>query len=189
VRPLYQEQFTYTPHAVPILSFNRTPRIKGEDEGLWRRLHFVTFDVNLCALPEHMRRNTDDVDAELAAEGSGILNWLLEGFAAERAMGLAPPPSVVRLKEELRGVSDPVGEFFAACVQARQGARLSARELYETYSTWANDNGASVVSPIQFGRLISEKDLATRFNIKGRRYYRDICLIEAPSDSDVEAFR
>jgi P4 family phage/plasmid primase-like protien len=188
-RGLNKEMFFFTPNGVPILSFNRTPKIKGEDEGLWRRLHFVTFDVNLSALPRELRRDPDVVLAELKAEGSGILNRLLEGFVAERAMGLAPPPSIVKLKEELRGISDPVGEFFADNIEVSPGARISAIELYEMYSAWATDNGASVVSSIQFGRLINEKGLAERFQINGRKYYRGVRQIGTRDGVGEEDFR
>jgi len=125
-RALNMPQFIYRPTAVPILSFNRTPRIKGEDEGLWRRLDFVIFEVELHKLDVALRRDMGAVQAELQAEGPGILNWLLEGFASVKALGeLAPPLAVSRLKEELRGVADPVGEFWRDMVIATPGADLA----------------------------------------------------------------
>lgn len=46
-RALNQPPFIYTPRGTPILSFNRTPKVNGDDLGTWRRLLFIPFDVNL----------------------------------------------------------------------------------------------------------------------------------------------
>jgi P4 family phage/plasmid primase-like protien len=78
VRALNKDQFYYYPRGVPVISFNRTPRIKDEDEGTRRRLVFIPFDVELHKLPPEKRRAPAEVQAELRAEGPGVLNWLLE---------------------------------------------------------------------------------------------------------------
>ena len=40
-RALQSAQFLYRPTAIPIISFNRTPRIKNEDPGTRRRFVFI----------------------------------------------------------------------------------------------------------------------------------------------------
>ena len=81
-RALGMPQFYYRPQAVPILSFNRTPRIKDEDEGTRRRLIFFPFEVNLRALPPEQRRNPSEFEEVLKRERAGILNWLIKGALA-----------------------------------------------------------------------------------------------------------
>jgi Predicted ATPase len=174
-RALNCPMFYYRPTAVPILSFNRTPRIKGEDEGLWRRLEFVLFGVELHKLPDGQRRDAEEVRAELREEGAGILNWLLEGFAAARALGgLHPPPAVRRVKDDLRGASDPVGEFFADCVEEADG-NLPISEAFAAFQAYCEKNGLAEVHRARFGRVIAEKGLAETGksgsvrHLKGRR--------------------
>jgi P4 family phage/plasmid primase-like protien len=178
-RGLGLPQFIYTPSAVPLLSFNRTPQIKDEDEGLWRRLEFVLFNVELHLLPQDERRDMGEVLAELKAEGPGILNWLLEGYAAARQ--LHPPPAVERFKAELRGASDPVGEFLAACVEDAPGEHIASRELHEVFTAWCGENGARALSLQAFGKLLSEKGLKSGTRRKAKHWLHKRLHPDAPS--------
>lgn len=181
-RALGQAQFIYTPNALPVLSFNRTPQIKDEDEGLWRRLEFVLFNVELHLLPEHQRRDMGEVLEELKAEGPGILNWLLDGYAAARHLGrLHPPPAVVRFKEELRGASDPVGEFLAACVEDAPGEHIASRDLHEVFTAWCGENGARAFSLQAFGKLLAEKGLKSGTRRKAKHWLHKRLHPDAPS--------
>ncbi|MFN3615038.1 MAG: phage/plasmid primase, P4 family [Rubrimonas sp.] len=174
-RALNMPQFIYTPTAVPVISFNRTPEVRGEDEGTWRRLIFIPFDVDLRRLPEAMRRGPDDVEAELMAEGSGILNLLLDAFASVRAIGLAPPPAAQAMKTELRSASDPVGEFMRACTERAEGARVQAKELFAAYAAWCEQAGAKAFTPHTVGKLLIEKGYRKTVS-GGRTYYVDLSL-------------
>jgi len=179
-RALNMPQFIYTPTAVPIISFNRTPEVKGEDEGTWRRLVFIPFDVDLRALPEHLRREPEAVEAELKAEGAGILNLLLRAFGDVRAIGLAPPPAATAMKAELRGASDPVGEFMRACTERAEGARTQAKELFAAYAAWCEQCGAKAFTPHTVAKLLAEKGWKKTVS-GGRTYYLETLLtVEAP---------
>ena len=72
IRALHCQQFTYRPSGIPIIQFNRTPKIKDEDEGTHRRLIFIPLEVNLRNLPEEQRRNPLEIEAALKSELSGI---------------------------------------------------------------------------------------------------------------------
>ncbi|TPE52603.1 DNA primase family protein [Amaricoccus solimangrovi] len=147
-RGLNQGQFYYRPTAFPILSFNRTPRIKNEDEGTRRRLVFIPFEVNLRALPEDRRRSPIEVERALKAEGPGVLNWMLEGWRAYRERadagigappGIDPPEAMRALKDSLLEHADPIGEFIKDCCRsdaAGPGIRSSA--FFRVYSEWCD---------------------------------------------------
>jgi putative DNA primase/helicase len=128
-RKLQGDPFWFTPMGLPVLSFNKTPRIKGDDEGTWRRLIFIPFDVALGDLPENQKREQSQVEAELKLEASGILNRLLEGYRRYKAEGLAPPPRAIEMKAERRAASDPVGEFVEDCTERATGGKIQAQEL------------------------------------------------------------
>jgi P4 family phage/plasmid primase-like protien len=170
-RALHQNPFKYTPTAIPVLQFNRTPRIVEEDEGLRRRLVFIPFDVELHKLPEKQRKDPRKVEAALQDELSGILNWMLAGYKkyAERLdkgkgapPGIDPPPMMLALRDRLLRQADPVGEFLADVTRSDIGKRLDLKELYTRFIDWADCNGTAHVKSWTFQRLLTEKGYETR---------------------------
>ena len=135
-RALGTDQFIYRPTGVPILSFNRTPRIRDEDEGTRRRLVFFPFDVNLRALPKNKQRDPSEIAGVLKHEASGILNWMIEGFIDYKKEGLDVPPIMEELKSTLMEAADPVGEFIKDCCRAETGELINVKEMYRVYQAW-----------------------------------------------------
>jgi len=72
-----ENEFEFRPGAKIFLATNHEPRIRGTDEGIWRRLWLLPFTVTI---PED-KRDPGILD-KLEAEGSGILNWCIEGLRA-----------------------------------------------------------------------------------------------------------
>lgn len=139
--PKNQALFNYVPVGVPVLQANKMPNVNDPSEGFWRRVYPVMFGVALHELPEAERRTDAEMLAILAAERSGILNWLIEGYVEFRDIGLRPPPKVQELKGSLRALSDPVGQFLAD--MTRHGAGLSVRtsELQRAFNAWSESEG------------------------------------------------
>ena len=70
------------------LSTNHLPKIDGNDDGIWRRVKLIPFTVNL----RDVVKPIPDLDKILVeSEGSGILNWLLAGYADYRKNGFVVP--------------------------------------------------------------------------------------------------
>lgn len=171
-RALNQPIFYYRPSAFPILSFNRTPRIKNEDEGTRRRLVFFPFEVNLRQLPEDRRRSPVEIEAALKAEGSGILNWMLDGWReyrrrADRGIGAPPgidPPDAMRmLKDALLEHADPIGEFIRDCCGSAPGtAEIRTSTFYRVYAAWCEMTGAACYGKQAVTRIMQEKGIGKR---------------------------
>jgi len=88
VRRLYENEFEFRPGAKIFLATNHEPRIRGTDEGIWRRLWLLPFTVTI---PED-KRDPGILD-KLEAEGSGILKLVYRGAPAvsgERLQTRAP---------------------------------------------------------------------------------------------------
>ena len=81
-RRLRQDFFEYMPQFKLLLSFNNKPQVRGQDEGIWRRLLLVPFEVTI---PKEAR--DPEFSKKLEAEGSGILNWMLDGYRLWRETG------------------------------------------------------------------------------------------------------
>lgn len=177
-RGLYADPFFWTPSGIPILSCNRTPKIKDEDEGTRRRLVFIPFDVNLRALPPEQQRSQGEVEAELRAEGSGILNWMIEGFQEFMRIGVALPAPMIRLKEQLLESADPVGVFVDEMCTRETTGRLSVSDFYKVYEAWCEQEGRQLYKMKTVGDVMVEKGFE-RGPVKGRSHWKG--LIWAPA--------
>ena len=78
------------------------PEIKGTDEGIWRRIHLIPFDVRIK--PAAQNKN---LVRELVMELPGILNWALKGYLAWRKGGLKPPEAIQAASAEYRREQGP----------------------------------------------------------------------------------
>ncbi len=154
-RAMYREPFEFIPDWKLIISCNRKPRITGGDRGIWRRTNVVPWPVSI---PEaEMDR---DLEAKLAAEASGILNWALAGWADWLVRGdLGPPRAVMEATEEYRMNSDPFAAFVANCCELEDGAREPAIRLFNAYRGWVAESGFDAMKQTSFGRALSETGL------------------------------
>ncbi|WP_116134326.1 phage/plasmid primase, P4 family [Tropicimonas sp. IMCC34043] len=180
-RGLNSPFFFWTPRGIPLISCNRTPKIKDEDEGTKRRLVFLPFDVNLRALPIEKQRPQAEVEAALRAEGSGILNWLLDGFAAFVARGVDMPEQMKTLKASLLESADPVGVFIAEMTTPSAKDRLNVTEFYKVYERWCDVEGRALYQPKTVGDVMVEKGFE-RTKYCGRSCWRGLSWSELARD-------
>jgi putative DNA primase/helicase len=112
IRRLHQEFIDVYPVFNLVISANRKPDIRGDNDGIWRRVHLVPFDVQIP--PEERDKALGD---KLWAERAGILNWLIGGALDYLERGkLEPPPTVVSATEEYRAENDVMGAFIRAAL-------------------------------------------------------------------------
>lgn len=165
-RALGMPQFIYRPSGIPIIQFNRTPRIKNEDEGTRRRLIFIPLEVNLRELPPEKRRNPLEVEAAMEKELPGILNWMLDGFRDFQARldvgqgvppGIDPPDAMLNLKDRIMESADPVGSFLKECTEITPEGRARTADFFRAFKSWARDNGARVYSDAALRDNLIEK--------------------------------
>lgn len=172
-RGLYADPFFWTPRGMPILSCNRTPKIKDEDEGTRRRLVFLPFDVNLRALPPEKQRDQGEVEAEMRSQGSGILNWLIEGYQEFMHLGIAMPKAMTRLKTQLLEAADPVGVFLEGMTEKENTGRLSVSAFYKVHEMWCEQEGRQLYQMKTVGDIMVEKGFE-RGPINGRSHWKGL---------------
>lgn len=165
-RALGKEFFFYRPQGVPVIQFNRTPRIKDEDEGLRRRLVFLPLEVNLHELPADKRRNPVEVMHTLRGELPGVLNWMLDGFRDFHTrvvaglgvpLGIDPPHAMLSLKDQILESADPVGSFLKSCADIDPKGRTRTSDFFRCFKNWARDNGARIYSDAALRDTVVEK--------------------------------
>jgi putative DNA primase/helicase len=112
----------------------------------------VPFDVQVPEA-EQDKRLLD----KLALERSGVLNWLLDGFAAWQRDGLAPPDAIATRTERYRQEQDHLGGFLAACCDIGAGYTADAKALREAYEKWCEEAGLEPLSKRFFGLRLGER--------------------------------
>jgi putative DNA primase/helicase len=152
-RFLFGEYFDFTPQFKIFLATNHKVVIKDQSKALWRRIKFVSFQVEI---PEEQQDR--QLPEKLKREGPGILNWLLNGCLSWQQGGLATPDEVLddiaKYKEEM----DVVGAFLAECCVLAPGASAPAKGLYETYVEWAKNSGEKwPLTQRAFGMSLTER--------------------------------
>jgi putative DNA primase/helicase len=151
-RRLFQEQFEFRPKFKLVISFNTKPSVRGQDEGIWRRLLMLPFKT---FIPDGRRDR--HLKQKLLAERVGIFNWMLDGFRLWREQGLNPPAAVKEATEAYRAESDPIGQFMEQATVRREGGIIPAADLYVAYQAWCSANGLEPVSKNLLGRRVRDK--------------------------------
>ena len=138
VRQLHSDFIEVRPHFKLTISGNHKPDIRGTDDGIWRRVLLVPFDVQI---PENER--DENLIDKLWEERAGILNWLIEGLMTFLEGGLQEPDQVLEATQEYRADSDPIGTFLGECcvVSGSSDDFLSARELIDGFNLWLDQRG------------------------------------------------
>lgn len=158
VRALNADFVEVHPHFKLTISGNHKPEIRGTDDGIWRRVSLVPWDVTIP--PE---RRDPTLGEKLFAEAPGILNWLIDGAISYLEGGLQEPEAVKTATQEFREESDPVGAFLvAACViTGSENDSIGARELGEAFNYWLSEKGEGMWKP---------RTVALRLKDKARRW-------------------
>ena len=147
-RQLYENNTRFKQRACLAVSTNHKPKVTGTDLGIWSRL--VLFPCN--AKVTNPNKNLAE---ELKTEGSGILNWLLEGYRLWEAEGLTIPDSVKAVTAEYRKECDTVGRFIQdACNMNLVDLKASA--VYQAYRRWCDQEGHNPLAQVRFGQKLSE---------------------------------
>jgi len=154
-RRLRQDLFSFMPRPKVFMECNSRPVIKGDDEGIWRRIHLVMFEHQV---------GVADVDRELGrklrAEYPGILNWVIDGVAGWLDRGLDPPDRVKAALEDYRKGSSPFGEWFADRLVLEPGAKTGAAELFGDFKVWCEDQGIErIMSQTAFGNALADRQV------------------------------
>ncbi|QQG36838.1 MAG: hypothetical protein HYS17_03440 [Micavibrio aeruginosavorus] len=179
VRHLHKDFFEFKPQFKLCLSFNNKPYIRGQDEGIWRRILLVPFtqrfvdEDQLGKFPGALPK-IENLDKKLKAEAPGILNWLLDGYRMWAESGLKIPDKVRAATTEYRHESNPVHQFLDAWCEMKAGATIPAARLYDAYKLWCKDAALDPLNQNKFGRRMSEMNIE-RYTYQ-YVYYRGVQL-------------
>lgn len=136
VRALHADFIQVRPIFSLTISGNHKPDIRGTDDGIWRRLLLVPFDVSI---PKAEQIPKAELDAILMAEAPAIFtNRLLPALRSVLELGLQEPASVINATAEFREESDPFGTFLddACMVTGDAEDTIKSRDLTMAFHYW-----------------------------------------------------
>ncbi len=148
---LYRETFWFHPQLKARMVTNHRPKVKGTDEGIWRRMRLIPYNVDFTG------REDRELPSKLRDEAPGILAWAVRGCRAWQCDGLAAPEALLAQTRDWRNEDDTVKRFIAdECTTTVPSAKARSADLYAAYRRWAAAEG------------IPERDLKTS-NAFGRQ--------------------
>jgi len=156
-RSLYKDPIEFDPTHKLLLYGNHKPTINGTDQGIWRRMNLIPFEVSI---PESDRDR--DLLEVLKSERDGILAWMVEGCQQWRRVGLSPPGAVVNATQDFRGQSDHVGRFIGECCVQGAGVFVAKGELYTEYKRWCDREGEDPLAKNTFSTRISQRGIESK---------------------------
>lgn len=180
-RFLYHEHFEYVPRFKIWLASNHKPMIRGNDEGIWRRILMIPFTVRITE-----EEKDPTLPTKLAAEAPAIFQWAADGAKLWYEEGLNAPDIVREATQAYRDEMDSIGLFMTMRCVLATNVRAMATSLYRHYHTWAEAVGERPLSQKKFGMRLDERGIAKRRTNKGYEYQgiaiRDDEAIEQTSD-------
>jgi putative DNA primase/helicase len=140
-RFLYSPEFEYRPTYKVWMATNHRPVISEDDEGIWRRIRLIPFNVQIS-----VEQRVKDMDERLRAEWPGILAWAVEGCMAWQRHGLGTSEQIDIATATYREDSNNVGQFVDEMCFLEPAAQERSGILYRGYQGWCQGQGQRPVS-------------------------------------------
>ena len=177
-RFLWTELFEFTPTHKLWLSTNHKPEIRGTDNAIWRRIRLIPWSVTIPPAEQNKK-----LPATLRRELAGILAWIVRGCLEWRREGLQAPDEVRRATGQYRAEMDVLAGFLAECCELDTGHWEYAKDLYECYKRWCDENGERPEPQRKFGGRLGERGfLRDRGGARGAGIWRGVRLTEGEKE-------
>jgi putative DNA primase/helicase len=156
---------------------NHKPIVKGTDDGIWRRMRLIPFNVTI---PEEER--DANLPEALKTELDGILAWAVRGCLEWQHDGLGVPDEVKNATKKYRAEMDSLAEFIVDCCVEGPGYLAGAADLHKRYSAWCASINETPMTATMFGRALRERGFEKEHTRNGA-IYKGIGLIGQVTES------
>lgn len=156
-RFMYGEYFEFNPEFKIWMAGNHKPVIRGNDDGIWRRIKLIPFS-NTVAKEDRDSHLQDKLSNEL----SGIFNWALEGCLEWQDSGLGGCSSINDATTEYRTEMDQIQEWIDECCNLQPNASTQATVLYKNYKEWSEDYCGYSMTQKKFGMKLKERGFSSK---------------------------
>jgi putative DNA primase/helicase len=173
------EWFDFAPTHKLWLSTNHKPEIRGTDAAIWRRIRLVPWAVTIPPAEQDKK-----LPIALRHELAGILAWVVRGCLLWRREGLQAPDEVRKATGEYRAEMDVLAGFLVECCELDTGHWEYAKDLYECYKRWCDENGERPEPQRKFGGRLGERGFQRdRGGSRGAGIWRGVRLTEGEKEA------
>ena len=165
---MYHDMFTFRPVFKTFVVGNHKPHLASVNDAERRRFLIVPF--------LHKPANPDRRLAEkLRDEYSGILRWAIEGCLDWQENGLLTPQVVKEATDDYFATEDFFGRWVDECCERGPGLKAKATPLWQSFSSFAEDNGEDAGSMKSFSNCLANAGIE-KMKSGGSSVYLGIAL-------------
>lgn len=135
-RRMRENFWSFIPSHTFLMLTNHKPVVSGADEGIWRRLKLIPWNV---IIPEEER--DPELGERLTAEQDAILVFLVRGYKQWQMIGLSDPEQVTEATTAYRNESDAVTRFIEQRCLTGPHFRVRSAELFSAWTRWCTAEG------------------------------------------------
>ncbi len=151
-RRMREDFWEFSPSHTLVLTTNYKPVIRGSDNGIWRRIYLIPFNVTIPKAEQDR-----ELPHKLRDEWPSILRWTVTGCLKWQQDGLNAPEAILAATNMYRVDMDVFGKFIDECCTVKPDMESLASELYERYKSWAQERGEYAQTQTMFGTRLSDR--------------------------------
>lgn len=161
----YKDPFHFVPSHTLVLYTNHLPKVGANDDGTWRRLVVIPFNVKITSRADI--KNFADYLYDHAAPA--IMSWIIEG--AEKAIKAnfkaSVPAAVSNSVKAYREANDWLGHFLSDCCEVGDQLIEKSGELYSQYRGYCDKNMEYTRSTTDFYSALDQAGFRRKRTNKG----------------------
>jgi putative DNA primase/helicase len=170
-RRMREDFWSFEPSHTFLMLTNHKPIVGGTDEGIWRRLRLVPWDV---VIPGDDR--DEHLGDKLALELEAVLAWLVTGYQDWREHGLGDPGAVLEATASYRAESDALKRFIDQRCLTGPHFTAGSSDLFAVWSKWCAAEGEEHGTQTAFARALQGHGLDKFKDGHGRMQWKGIAL-------------
>jgi putative DNA primase/helicase len=170
-RFLRKEFFEFLPEFKIFFTTNHKPIVKGDDEGIWRRIRLIPFTHTIP------KENVDKhLPEKLRKELPGILKWAVDGCIKWQQEGLGEPDEVKAATDEYKEEMDLLSNFLSEHCVVLPDAKVAVNDIHKAYMNWAEENGEYPMKQRVFSSRLQMRGFSKRKSTGNRTFFFGIGL-------------
>jgi putative DNA primase/helicase len=115
----------------------------------------------------------------LKEEGPQILQWMIEGAADWRRVGLAPPDAVIAATKAYFAAQDSFSAWLEECCKRDPNAWTPTTTLFTSWKAFAERTGVRYGDVTSFGDMLEAVGFRWKHSNKGNGY-EGLCIASEP---------
>jgi putative DNA primase/helicase len=151
-RRMREDFWHFEPSHTFLMLTNHKPVVGGTDEGIWRRLRLVPWDV---VVPKEER--DEHLGDRLALELDAVLAWLAAGYRDWQENDLGDPEAVLTATASYRDESDALKRFIDDRCLTGSYYHVRSSELFSAWCRWCDAEGEEHGTQTAFSTALTNR--------------------------------